>query len=68
MFYLRGWSSIAFNQWVLQIVENGYSLPFLSYHPDMPHPTQHLPEDHLSILHREVQALLAKGAMERVPA
>ena len=33
----------------------------------MPPTQQHLSEDHLSILHGEVQALLAKKTIERVP-
>lgn len=51
----------------LQIVEQGYALAFICKPPHLPPTTECLTEDHLSILLQEVQALLAKEAIQRFP-
>ncbi|KAJ1173150.1 hypothetical protein NDU88_004991 [Pleurodeles waltl] len=65
--HLPHWEHITTDGWVLQIIRKGYSLPFESAPPYMPPSLHHLPEDHLVLLRQEVTALLAKGAIERLP-
>ncbi|KAJ1195212.1 hypothetical protein NDU88_004493 [Pleurodeles waltl] len=60
--------SITTDMWVLRIILRGYYLPFETALPAMLPSYGHLPEDHLARLHEEVAVLLAKGAIERVPA
>ena len=65
--FLPLWQSITSDKWILHIVWWGYALLFLETLPPFPPYIQRLLEDHLSLLQQKEQAVLAKGAMERVP-
>ncbi|KAJ1085492.1 hypothetical protein NDU88_005624 [Pleurodeles waltl] len=65
--HLPHWESITTDRWVLQIIQKRNSLPFESAPLAIPPSLCQLPEDHLTLLSKEVAALLAKGAIEKVP-
>ncbi len=68
--FKQAWSSITTDQWVLEIVSNGYALLFIAPPPlaseplEMPLPT--IPQRR-EALWTEVQSLLDKGAVEEIP-
>ncbi len=67
--FKQAWSSITTDQWVLEIVSNGYALPFMAS-PLAPEPLEtSLPTipQRREALWTEVQSLLDKGAIEEFP-
>ena len=64
------WASIGAPPSILRILEDGYSFPFLRPPPQtLPRPSQFTvlsKRDQIQVVDEEVEALLAKGAIERV--
>lgn len=65
--FQQGWKSVTTDLWVLNLVENGYALPFREFPPPYPPCQGHCSQDHLLLLQEEVLTLLQKGAIEVVP-
>ncbi len=67
--FQQAWRSITTDQWVLEIISNGYTLPFMAPPPLKLEPLETpLPTDpqRREALWTEVQSLLDKGAVEEI--
>ncbi len=65
---LKFWQQLAPQPWVLDVIANGYALPF---NPDLQMPNLSLPNnqsarDHCSFVEEEISALVASGAVKQV--
>ena len=67
--FLEEWKAITSDQWVLEVIEHGYSLEFMQQPPPPTgvRPTRLPSEQQKEIVLKEVATLLEKNAIEPVP-
>ncbi|VDI40872.1 Hypothetical predicted protein [Mytilus galloprovincialis] len=65
--FLKEWTKITNDQWVLSIIKEGYKLEFQQFPPKTGVKITSVPAKDLEILHLEVKELMEKSAVEYVP-
>ena len=67
--FLLNWKALTSDPWVIQTVEKGYIIPLTTtpVQQSLPHPP-HLSTTEISLLEEEIQMLLEKQAVQKVPA
>lgn len=65
--FLQEWEQITQDQWVLSIIKDGYKLEFLQKPPFQGIKKTVVSTKNLDILNLEINSLLEKGAIEKVP-
>ena len=66
-FYLENWKKITTDQWVLDIIKNGYKLEFLKIPPFLGIKPTIVSSQKEDLIAKEVETLLKKNAIEIVP-
>ncbi|VDI64057.1 Hypothetical predicted protein, partial [Mytilus galloprovincialis] len=65
--FLKEWTKITNDQWVLSYIKEGYKLEFQQFPPKTGVKITSVPAKDLEILHLEVKELMEKSAVEYVP-
>ena len=66
-FFLDEWKKITNDQWILSVIEEGYKLDFLEKPPHLGIKQTSLSFENTNIIREEVENLLFKNAIEKIP-